>query len=90
MAQVICPDIIFKTRIDVKIGTEITEISILARYLWDFIVAIDKIIKLKKQGSFGEFLLAHHLWTCVSSRDLKELAPFQKEQCCGEGHTAYY
>ena len=53
-----CPNIILRTRIDVKIGTEITE-------------ANDKgctfppgymIIKLKTKGClFFEFLLSHHL-----------------------------
>ena len=45
LVTTMCPDIIFKTSIDVKIGTEITDVLILARFLWDIIGAIQKIIK---------------------------------------------
>ena len=41
-----CPKT-FKNLTDVKIGTEITAISILAGSLWDAIVAVYEIIKSK-------------------------------------------
>ena len=43
------PAIIFKTCIDVKTVTEITEISKLAWFLRDIIAAMNKIIKLKSR-----------------------------------------
>ena len=69
-----CSDVIFKTCIDVKVGTEIAKISILAHSLLDIISTLYRIIKLKIRLFFREFPLSHHLWACDSV-----LAQFQNE-----------